>query len=147
MSVQVHASLTARDEATGVLLLGAPGAGKSSVALQLIALGWRLVADDRVQLSAGDGALMGAPIAATAGLIEARGAGLIRLDFLPKARVRLVAELSPAPVERMPERVWYTPPAAVADGLAARIPLLRLNGYEAATPAIIHAALTGRLEL
>lgn len=146
MSVQVHASLAARDEETGVLLLGPPGAGKSSIALQLIALGWHLVADDRVRLSIADGALMGAPVAATAGLIEARGAGLIRLDFLPQARIRLAVELSPAPVERMPERVWYAPPAAVAGALAARIPLLRLNGYEAATPAIIHAAVSGRFE-
>ena len=52
----VHASCVALDR-RAVLLRGASGCGKSALALQLMALGATLVADDRVILRLRDGAL------------------------------------------------------------------------------------------
>ena len=49
MSVNIHASCVAFG-GKGVLLLGASGAGKSSLALRLVDDGARLVADDRCDL-------------------------------------------------------------------------------------------------
>jgi HPr kinase/phosphorylase len=99
----VHASAVAHD-GRAVLILGASGAGKSGLALQMMALGARLVADDRVVLRrrAGGGLTATAP-AALAGLIEARGIGLLRAPALPEAEVVLAVDLDRDPEARMPQ--------------------------------------------
>ncbi len=60
-----------------LLIEGAPGCGKTSLALALIDRGAVLVGDDGVALSLRDGALWAAPPPATAGLIEVRGVGIV----------------------------------------------------------------------
>ena len=62
----------------GILLLGESGAGKSDVALRLIAQAAQLVADDRVVLFTRDGVLFAKPPKTLAGLIEVRGVGILR---------------------------------------------------------------------
>src|SRR5579863_3848988 len=79
----------------GVLLLGESGAGKSDLALRLIAEGAQLVADDRVELFARDGVLWAQPPKSLAGLIEVRGVGILSLSFEPEARIGLVVQLVP----------------------------------------------------
>jgi HPr kinase/phosphorylase len=148
---RVHATLVAvmRPDGgkSGVLLFGSPGAGKSEVALRLIETGAVLVADDQVELTLGDGGLWGAPPEKIAGLIEARGIGLLRLPFEPRVRIALGVELLAGEPERMPARRWYQPPQNFrARGGALRIPLVALDGHAAATPAKIKAALLGRIE-
>jgi HPr kinase/phosphorylase len=88
----------------GLLILGASGAGKSGLALQLIARGAALVADDRVVLRRRGGALVAGAPAALAGLIEARGIGLLRLPAAPEATLALVVDLDRRPAARMPQR-------------------------------------------
>lgn len=98
---------------SGLLLLGASGVGKSALALGLIARGARLVADDRVRLSHdGAGAVRAAAVsrarrADLAGLIEARGLGLLRMPVVESAPINLVCRLiSPEnPQPRLPRRV------------------------------------------
>ena len=149
---RIHATLVAisRPGATpgGALLLGEPGAGKSDVALRLIDTGARLVADDQVELTFGEGGLWGNAPTATAGLIEARGIGIIRLPFEPRVRIIMAVELSATEtIERMPPRRWYQPPQNFrARGSALRIPLFLLDGREASTSAKIRAAMIGKLE-
>lgn len=77
----------------GVLIRGAPGAGKSAFALRLLALGARLVADDCVRLEPRGGALIASAPEALRGVIEARGVGLLRLPALAEAPVALVVDL------------------------------------------------------
>jgi HPr kinase/phosphorylase len=93
---QIHASCIARDDA-GVLLLGPSGAGKSDLALRLIDRGFILVADDRVDIAAG----IARPPPALAGLLEIRGLGIVRLAYLPAARLALAVMLA-ADAERLP---------------------------------------------
>jgi HPr kinase/phosphorylase len=89
----------------GVLILGASGSGKSALALQLIARGAALVADDRVVLVRRGAALLAGAPASLAGLIEARGFGLLRLPSMPEAPVAVAVDLDRRPAARMPQPV------------------------------------------
>lgn len=93
-----------------VLITGAAGAGKTTLALEMIALGADLVADDRIAVMAeapsGGGAArlwLSAP-PELAGLVEVRGFGLARLSAQPRAMLRLIADLDAAETERLPLR-------------------------------------------
>lgn len=81
----------------GVLVLGAPGSGKSSLLLALIEDPRQdavLVADDRVILSAGKRLVARAP-ETLAGLMEVRGIGIVRRPCVAEAAIDLVVELRP----------------------------------------------------
>jgi HPr kinase/phosphorylase len=100
---QIHATCVAL-EGLGVLLLGAPGAGKSDLALRLIDAGWDLVADDRVDLTASADGLTASAPEALAGLLEVRGLGILRLPAIERAMVALAVELvAPDAVPRLPD--------------------------------------------
>ncbi|MEO1328728.1 MAG: RNase adapter RapZ [Pseudomonadota bacterium] len=86
----------------GVLILGAPGVGKSRLALQLMALGGGLVADDVVRLSSDGGGVWAEAAPAGAGLIEARGVGVLRTEAVGPVRLAWVLELGGPPSERLP---------------------------------------------
>ncbi len=120
----------------GVLLLGKSGAGKSDVALRLIALGARLVSDDRTDLIVDRGRLFGRVPATIKGLIEVRGVGIVALPHAARARIALAVSLDGA-AKRLPPREYYKPPC----DLSAAIPLIRLAPFEAsAAEKIILAA-------
>lgn len=103
----VHASCVAV-EGRGLLILGPSGAGKSTLALQMIGLGARLVADDRVHLAQSAGRLIASAAASLEGLLEARGLGLLRLGFLAQAEVVLVADFEQTSRSRLPQRCVTT---------------------------------------
>lgn len=98
----LHASAVALD-GRAALITGPSGSGKSGLALQFIALGARLVADDRVALrrSAAGGLVAFAP-EAIRGLIEARGVGLLSADTEGEAAVALVIDLGAVETDRLP---------------------------------------------
>jgi HPr kinase/phosphorylase len=110
MSGAVHASAVLVGE-RGVLLRGASGAGKSLLALALVARERRedgfaaLVADDRVWLEAVNGRLLARGAPALAGLCERRAQGLVEAPHEAEAVLRLIVDLSErdAPPPRMPE--------------------------------------------
>jgi len=105
----VHASTVAFGPDRGVLIEGPSGSGKSSLALRLIAEGAALVADDRTVLFAAGGDLFARAPRPIAGLIEARGLGLLRLAGRRLARIRLVIRLVEAEsAARMPDPVRDT---------------------------------------
>lgn len=97
----VHGSCVAV-EGRGLLILGRSGAGKSSLALQLIALGAVLVADDRTELVPHAGHLTASCPTPIKGLIEARGVGLLRAPTLDAAEIALVADLDQTEDQRLP---------------------------------------------
>lgn len=119
-----------------VLILGPSGSGKSSLALSLIALGGRLVADDRVRLSGDGDRVMAAAPKPIAGLIEARGVGLIRVPHAP-AEIRLVLDLGQTETERLPtlrhigvlDRQLPLVLGPISDHLPSTIALLLRGGH------------------
>ncbi|MCZ8316774.1 HPr kinase/phosphatase C-terminal domain-containing protein [Phreatobacter sp.] len=114
--------------AKALLIRGAPGSGKTSLALRLVALGEagasifvRLVADDRVHLAASGGRLVVSAPAAIAGLAEQRGIGLRPIPFESAAVIGLVVDLGAADAARMPEEAALT--ASIAGVSLARLPV------------------------
>ncbi len=126
-----------------VLIRGASGTGKSRLAFDLILAGRAgqippavLVGDDRVHLRASQGQLMVQPARELAGLIEIRGLGIRRCDFVEDAIVGLVVDLAAPDAERMP------PPEALQTQISGtKIPRIPVGLGFAAFPLVI-AALT-----
>ncbi len=88
----------------------------------MIALGAVLVADDRCDLWAEGGALRASPPASIAGLIEARGIGILRLPHIACASVAALVDLD-APVlasgpNRLPPQSSVTLAGVEVDFLA-----------------------------
>ena len=100
----LHGSAIAVGE-HGLLIIGAAGAGKSTLALEMIALGAELVADDRVNLQpeATSQLWLSAP-PGIAGLVEMRGFGLVRLAARSRVTLKLIADLDQIETERLPPR-------------------------------------------
>ena len=84
------------------MITGASGVGKSSLALDLMALGADLVGDDRIELSNHEGVLQMSPVKPLEGLIEARGIGILQARCVYPARVRVVVDLDRVENERIP---------------------------------------------
>jgi HPr kinase/phosphorylase len=79
--MHVHGGLL-RVRGCGVLLLGPSGVGKSEIALELVARGHQLVADDVVELFLEDGRLMGRAREAIRHFLEIRGLGILCIPDL-----------------------------------------------------------------
>ena len=138
MSETLHGTVVALGGA-GVLLRGLSGAGKSDLALRLLADGWQVIADDRVLLSPREADLIATAPATLAGLLEVRGIGVIRLEDtqrLDAAPLRLVVDLVPTREEiaRMPEQEFFR-------HAAIGTPLIRLYPFDASATARLTMAL------
>jgi HPr kinase/phosphorylase len=122
----------------GVLLRGPSGAGKSDLALRLIETGGRLVADDQTELVRKGTSVMATAPGQIAGLIEARGVGIVKLgrdQMVSRAPLVLLVDLaSPERIERLPEPQRESL-------LGVRLPVLLLAPFEASTTAKLRLAL------
>lgn len=118
----------------GILLIGASGTGKSDLALRLIDRGAMLVADDYVNLTKKDNALMASPPNQLEGKIEVRGVGICTLPFTPNAQIHLYVDLADLP-DRLPEPTFQ-------DIVGVMIPRIALSALEASAPLKIEMALS-----
>ncbi len=130
----VHATSVVID-GRAVLIRGASGAGKSDLALRLIDRGADLLADDYTHLTRGEDAVIGSAPERIAGLIEARGLGLVSMPHVSCAPVALVVQLDDTAAGRFPD----PRPTCTLCGLA--VPTLTLNPFEASVPIKIELAL------
>ena len=127
MTAYVHGSAVIFGE-SAILVRGASGAGKSSLVLALLDQATlsghfaRLVGDDRVALGVHSGRLVVRAHLQTAGQVEQRGIGILRLKHEPAAIVRFIVDLVAEPVARMPAATERQ-----VDLCGIRLPRLVLN--------------------
>lgn len=115
-----------------VLLRGPSGSGKSDLCLRAIRQAKaQLVGDDFVDILAQDGRLEVKP--ALPGLLEIRGLGVVNIDHVSQAILRLVVDLAPD-MPRMPEPCF-------TNFHDIQVPLLTLAPLHAAAPFRLHMAL------
>lgn len=86
----------------GALILGASGSGKSSLALTMMAVGATLIADDRVCLTRQGPSIIASAPAPLAGLVEARGIGLLHANAGDPVPLACVIDLDRTETIRMP---------------------------------------------
>ena len=137
MTPTIHASAVLIGH-RGFLIRGPSGSGKSRLVLALLQNATsdftRLVGDDRIHLETAHGRLLMRPAKALEGLIEVRGAGIVRLPYEPVAVASLVIDLGVPDVARLPQETEFD---TAIDGVAlARLPvahgddpLARLKAY------------------
>lgn len=121
----------------GVLLRGPSGSGKSDLALRLIDqyADAVLVADDRVDVVARDGAVHASAPSAIAGMLEVRGVGIVRVTYKDTAKVHLLVDLMDA------EQIARLPEPAFEEILGDALPRLVLAPFEHSAPAKLRQAL------
>lgn len=140
-STLVHATCVALRQGRtwrAVLLRGPAGAGKSDLALRLIDSGARLVADDQTELSRQGKTVIATAPARIAGLIEARGIGIVKLgrnQLVARAPLALVVDLA------HPERIERLPEPARENVLGVDLPVVALAPFEASASAKLRLAL------
>lgn len=125
-AMQMHGSCGSRS-GDGVLLTGPPGAGKSDLLLRLLARGFELVADDRVDIEDG----IAQPVPSLAGMLEVRGLGIVRLPYVASVRLALVVELG-AESTRLPMPVRHP---------TLDLPIFRLDPCLVSAPERVSLAL------
>ena len=129
----------------GVLILGEPGGGKSTLALQLIdepgygisdvLLRTELVADDQVIVTRDQDRLMASAPAALRGKLEIRGLGIVTLVTPPLVPLALVVRLQDhSAIERLPHPDTF-------DILGLTRPLVEIDGKMPSAPTRLRAAL------
>ena len=120
---------------SGVLIVGHSGSGKSSLAINLLALGSKLVADDQCELVKKNKKLCVFKPASLPNSIEIRGVGLVSVPMVVETSLDWVVNMDEAEKERMPDLRFteidgYKIPTVFGknmDDLASRIYVLVSN--------------------
>ena len=123
----------------GLLILGGAGAGKSSLALWLMALGARLVADDRTWVKREGARLVAWCPASIRGQIEARGIGILRADPADPVHLVLAVDLDRPEPDRLP-------PYRKLELLGLSLPLVLGQGRDHLAPVLLQFMTAGRLD-
>jgi len=117
-----------------VLIEGAPGSGKSSLALALIDRGATLIGDDGVMLDVRDGQLIAQPHPRTRGLLEVRNLGLLPFPVTEGTPVAIVLRLDPA----APRYIEHAESCEI-EGI--KLPVLLLTPHDPVLPLKAEQAL------
>ena len=110
----------------GILILGAPGSGKSDLALRLIRhYGANLVSDDRTDIEIENNKVIAHTPPKIAGLLEVRGVGIQTIPYTKTTEINLAVELVKdyRDVDRLPDDIFYE-----IGGI--KIPCIKLYPFE-----------------
>ena len=88
---------------SGVLIVGRSGSGKSSLAINLIALGSTLVADDQCEIVKKNNKLSVFKPTSLPTSIEIRGVGLVSVPMAVETSLDWVVNMDEAETQRMPD--------------------------------------------
>lgn len=142
--ILLHGTCIAMGDAA-VLLRGAPGAGKSDLALRFLSAygpeGACLVADDQVRLRRMGDDLLASPPDRLAGLIEVRGIGIVETPYRDQVRLVLLADMVAGDaVERLPPQ-----PLPREDILGIALPVMAMAPFETSAAVKLRIALAGKI--
>ena len=120
---------------SGVLIVGSSGSGKSSLAINMLALGSKLVADDQCELVKKNNRFSVSKPTSLPNSIEIRGVGLVSVPMVVETSLDWVVNMDEAEKERMPDLRFteidgYKIPTVFGknmDDLASRIYVLVSN--------------------
>jgi serine kinase of HPr protein (carbohydrate metabolism regulator) len=122
-----------------LMICGASGQGKSGLALEMMARGAILVADDRTVLTRrGDTVILSVP-PVLAGMIEARGLGLLHADCVQHVPLAAVLDLDVAETHRLP-------PLRHTCLIGVDVPLLHNSTSQYFSARLVHYLRAGRRE-
>ncbi len=130
------------------LIRGAPGSGKSDLALRCLAVAptalipcpAALIADDRVDVRRASDRIVAEAPATIRGKLEVRGLGVLSVPCTPSAELVLIADLTTLDrIERLPD------PAPMTELLGVRLPLIYLAPFTASAPVKLLLALAQTL--
>ncbi len=130
----IHATCVEID-GLGILLRGAPGSGKSDLALRLIDEGAHLVSDDYTSVENDRGELVAISPDSIKGLIEVRGIGVVRMDSVDKVNLALLVDLVEA------ERIERLPLETRDQILGIELRRITIYSFEPSAPAKVRIAL------
>lgn len=100
-TTRVHGTCVALGD-RAALFIGKSGSGKSAAALQMIALGATLVADDQVVITRAEERLLARCPEGFEGMIEARGIGILRIAAVSDIPVTVVVDMDQTELHRLP---------------------------------------------
>ena len=106
-SETLHASTVVLDD-RALLIIGAAGSGKSALALQLMAYGAELLADDRTIITREGNDLHASCPASISGMIEARGVGILNARPGAPRPVRALVDMDRVESDRLPQTKTVT---------------------------------------
>ena len=132
----LHASCVTLDQ-QGILITGNTGTGKSTLALDLIDKGARLVSDDQTRVtSKGDRLWASRPITLPP-FIEFRGVGLLHAPLADSTVLSLVVDLDKVEDQRLPTARHFTLSGC-------KVPLLHKVNHLSFASAIVLMLRNGR---
>jgi HPr kinase/phosphorylase len=105
--VTLHATAVAFEDCAA-LIVGASGAGKSALALEMMARGATLVADDQVILRLENDCVMLSCPDTLCGMIEARDVGILYAAYRSSVPLSLVIDMNHEETVRLPEHRTIT---------------------------------------
>jgi len=121
----------------GLLITGKSGSGKSGLALQLVAYGAMLVSDDQTFIQEREGVLVASAPPAIAGQIEARGLGILSIEYANQSVLVAVVDMEPVEKDRLP-------PLRDCSILGVRLPLIYKTEAPYFPAAILQYLKAGR---
>lgn len=143
-AILVHGTCVALGD-RGVLLRGAPGSGKSDLALRFIShyrdQNAALVSDDQVRIAHQDDRLFAAAPDAIAGKLEVRGVGIIIVPYVKRVAIELFVDMKPVTeIDRLPPE-----PLPCEEVLGVALPIAALDPFEHSAPVKLKLFLSGEI--